>query len=278
MAERLDFKFQVPAPPTGPVVELTLEESQKLLLQKLAEAREDPVPALWQLAHFYKIAKQREKALERLRQLMQLLPDPEQKAECVLTMGQAMEQVGDYVAAVRYYKEALGLEPTKTFTWYFINNNLGFSLNTLGQFTEGEVYCRKAIEIDPNRPNGYKNLGLSLVGQRQHREAAEAFVKSTQANAADARALRHLQDLLKQHPELEYEFGEAAEFCQKAVEVAEAKRLELKPVVYRGWRKQWMLLRMRVEAWFRSVRGWLGILSQRREGAKAQRRESKKSG
>lgn len=46
--------------------------------------------------------------------------------------GHAMEQVGDYPTAVRHYTEALALEPTHTFTWHFINHNLGFCLNTLG--------------------------------------------------------------------------------------------------------------------------------------------------
>ena len=163
-----------------------------MLLKKLDESKADPTQALWQLAQFYKLSKQHEKALERLRQLMERLPDPEAKAECVLTMGQAMEQVGDYPAAVRYYKEALGLEPTHTFTWYFINNNLGFSLNALSQFAEGEIYCRKAIEIDPNRPNAQKNLGIALAGRGQYADAARCFVAATQANAADGRAFRLL--------------------------------------------------------------------------------------
>jgi tetratricopeptide (TPR) repeat protein len=98
---------------------------------------------------------------------MQRLPDPEQRAECVLTMGQVVEQVGDYRAAVQYYREALALEPTHAFTWYFINNNLGLSLNTLGHFAEGERYCRKAIEIHPHRPNAHKNLGIALAGQSE---------------------------------------------------------------------------------------------------------------
>src|SRR4030095_3304078 len=101
--------------------------------------------------------------------------------------------------AVRYYKEALSLEPTGTFTWYFINNNLGYSLNTLGQYAEGEVYCRKAIEVDRKISNGFKNLGLALAGQGEYHEAAETFVKATQANAGDARAFGHLKDLLKEH-------------------------------------------------------------------------------
>ena len=255
MDSRLDFRYSIPRPPDGPVVELSAEEAEKMLLKNLDEAKADPTEALWRLAHFYKQAKQHEKALERLRQLMQRLPDPEQKAQCVLTMGQAMEQVGDYPAAVRYYKEALALEPTHTFTWYFINNNLGFSLNTLGQFAQGEIYCRKAIEVDASRPNAYKNLGIALAGQGEHREAARSFVAATQANAADPRAFRLLQDLLRQHPELEFEFAALAESCQKAVEVVAKKADEMKPVVLRGWRKHLFLLRMRLSSIRKRIQG-----------------------
>lgn len=251
MNERLDFRFSIPKPPDGAVVELSNEEAEKMLLRKLAESKAEPTGALWNLAQFYKLSKQHEKALQRLRELMALLPDPEDKAECVLTMGQAMEQVGDYPAAVRYYKEALALEPTNSFTWYFINNNLGFSLNTLGQFPEGEVYCRKALEIDPNRPNAHKNLGISFAGQGQYQDAARCFVAATQANAADPRAFRLLQDLLKEHPELEFEFEDAAECCQKAVEVAGKRVEDLKPKIYRSWRKHFILLWGRLRGWFR---------------------------
>ena len=255
MGSRLNFRYSIPRPPDGPLVELSTEEAEKVLLKKFAEAKTDPTEALWRLAHFYKQAKQHEKALERLRQLMQQLPDPEQKAQCVLTMGQAMEQVGDYPAAVRYYKEALALEPTHTFTWYFINNNLGFSLNTLGQFADGEIYCRKAIEVDPTRPNAHKNLGIALAGRGEYREAARLLVTATQANAADARAFHLLQDLLRQHPELENEFQEVAESCQKAVEVAAKKAEELKPVVLRGWRKHLFLLLMRLRSIRKRIQG-----------------------
>ena len=253
MEDRLDFRYQIPRPPNGPLVELSNAEAEKMLLKKLDDPTGDRTQALWQLAQFYKLSKQHEKALARLRQLMELLPTAEQKAECVLTMGQAMEQVGDYPSAVRYYKEALVLEPTHTFTWYFINNNLGFSLNTLGQFTEGETYCRRALEIDPKRPNAYKNLGIALAGQGQYREAAHAFVAATQANAADARAFRLLQDLLRQHPELEFEFQGAVECCRKAVEFAAQKVAAFKPVVHRGWRKQVILLGAKLRVFVRRL-------------------------
>jgi len=126
MEKSLNFRFELPKRPEGAVVELSAEEAEKMLLMKLDDTKDHPIDALWQLAHFYKINRQHEKALKILRELMQRLPDPEDKAECVLTMGQAMEQVGDYAAAARYYKEAFALEPVQTFTWYFIHNNLGF--------------------------------------------------------------------------------------------------------------------------------------------------------
>lgn len=63
-------------------------------------------------------------------------------------------------AAVRYYKEALALEPTHTFAWYSINNNLGFSLNTLGQFAEGENYCRRPSQFTQPVATRIKISGL----------------------------------------------------------------------------------------------------------------------
>lgn len=250
MEERLDFRFELPQPPAGPLVALSNREVEKILLGKLKEAGAERTNALWDLAQFYKLSRQHEKALECLRELMQLLPDPEDKARCIFTMGQAMEQVGDYPAAVRYYKEAFALEPTGTFTWYFINNNLGFSLNTLGHFAEGEAYCRKAIEIDPSRPNGHKNLGIALAAQGQYREAAQSFLNATRVNASDPRAFHLLVDLLKQHPELEYEFQDDVACCRLAVDAVAKKLEEHKPVILRGWRKQWLLLRMKLRLGF----------------------------
>jgi tetratricopeptide (TPR) repeat protein len=234
MEERLGFRLKLGRTPDSPWIELSSAEAERFLLQKLDEATADPTQALWQLAQFYKLDKQHEKALERLRQLLQRSPDPEDKALCVFTMGQAMEQVNDYAAAVRYYREAFAFTPTRTFTRYFIHNNLGFSLNMLGRFADGEEYCRRAVEIDPNRHNGHKNLGIALAAQGQYREAALAFVAATRANAADRRAFHLLVALLKQHPELECEFQDTLDCCRKAIDVAAKKAEESNPVVPQG--------------------------------------------
>jgi tetratricopeptide (TPR) repeat protein len=256
MEKPLNFRFEIPRPPVGPLVEVSSQEMEKLLVKKLEESENNPTPALWQLALFYKQIRQNGKALTRFQELIPLLPDLEERAKCVLYMGQTMEQTGNYAAAAGYYKQALALEPMHTWTWYLINDNLGFALNVMERFAEAEPYCRRAIETDANRPDAYKNLGLALAGQGQYRQAAQCYVAATQVNAADPRAYHLLMDLLQKHPELEYDFEAAAADCRKAVETAARKVEAMKPVVHRGWKKHLFLLR--AKAWAMIRRLWTG--------------------
>jgi tetratricopeptide (TPR) repeat protein len=236
MDSEMKFRFVVPPAPAGPLIELSADEAERMFLAAL-DANEDRKQALWNLAQFYKIHGQHEKALERLRELIALLPDPESKAECIFTMGQAMEGAGDFEAAVKYYRAATTLEPASPCIWYFIHNNLGFSLNTLGRFEEGELYCRRAIAIDPNRPNGHKNLGIALASRGNYQDAARSFITATQVNAADARSLRLLEKLAREHPELEIDLKDEIENCELAVNVAAEKLQASQPKVVRGSRK-----------------------------------------
>ncbi|HMG21000.1 MAG TPA: hypothetical protein VK607_06770, partial [Kofleriaceae bacterium] len=94
---------------------------------------------------------------------------------------------------------ALSLGQTNAGTWYLIHNNLGYCMNQVGRYEEGEAYCRTATEIDPKRANAFKNLGLSLQGQGRLAAAAGSFVDAVKANASDPRALKHLEDLVAAH-------------------------------------------------------------------------------
>ena len=94
MDKQLGFQFQIPKPPDGPVVELSFAEIEELLLRRLEEEKNSPHDALWKLASFYSHTKQHEKALARLREVIELEPDAESKAGSILAMGQTMEQVG----------------------------------------------------------------------------------------------------------------------------------------------------------------------------------------
>jgi len=202
----------------------------------------------------YAWSKQPEKAMDYLRQIMAIETEPENKAHCVLAMGQTVERLRDYESATRYYKEALAMEPAVTRTWYLIHNNLGYRFNTLGRFAEGQVFCLKAIEIDDERHNAHKNLGITLENQGMFAEAARCYVTATRLNASDRRAYDLLEKLLDAHPELSIESGADTECCRKAVEFANNERLRAAPVLHRGLRRQLILLRLKVKGFFGKFR------------------------
>jgi tetratricopeptide (TPR) repeat protein len=127
---------------------------------------------------------------------------PATKAECYLGLGRLCEQMNRYEDTVQYYSHALELLQETSETWYFLNNNLGYSLIQLGRNEEAELYCHRAIAIDPSRYNAYKNIGLSLCAQGNYRAAAKNFIRAVEINPADERAMNHLEDLLEGRPEL----------------------------------------------------------------------------
>ena len=219
-SEPWQFSYRVSPLPEGEVVELTAKGMECLLLKELQEAKADPTEPMWKLAIFYRSQGNLDRAIALFRDLLLRVPDLESKAQLIFSLGQTAEKSGDFELAVRFYREALGMEPCSPFTWYFIHNNLGYALNQLGRYAEGADYCRRAITISEQPPNGHKNLGLALIGLGRYREAAEAFIRATQADASDARSLRHLEALLSEHPELELEFSKAVTACREAVTVA----------------------------------------------------------
>ena len=142
--------------------------------------------------------------------------DPGAIAAYFLKQGCRFEQMRDYSKAVDAYRQALAHEPSDRETWYFIHNNLGFSLNQLQQLQEGERLCRKAIQIDPDRPNAHKNLGLALVGQGRLVEAAPCYLESALVSQGlDPRGMMLLSGLLRDHPEVAEELPDIQEQLQR---------------------------------------------------------------
>ena len=131
-----------------------------------------------------------------------LLEDAQAKADCLLKMGQTMEQAGDFEKALEHYTRAFDLPEGDDDTWYFLNNNRGYCLNVLGRYSEAEVFCRAAIEIDPDRYNAWKNFGISLQKQGEMEDAALSYCEATDRGPEDPRAFKLLEDLLMAHPEL----------------------------------------------------------------------------
>jgi tetratricopeptide (TPR) repeat protein len=210
--------------PDGENDEDSFEEIEQRLLARLQDDNQDRKRVLRQLAAHYADHRRCDQALERMRELIALESDPEAKAKHLLATGSIAEMKKDYPGAVEYYREALALKPTDAFVLYFVLNNLAFSLNQLGDFIQGEKYCRKAIEINGSVCNAHKNLGLALVGQGRYAEGAECFVTATTVNPRDARSLQHLKDLLEQQPALAFDMREDLQACERAVKLAAQMR------------------------------------------------------
>lgn len=116
--EPLRFSYRVPEAPEGEVVELTATKMERLLLERLEAATENPTQAMWELAQFYKCNNRLDRASEVFNDLLGRVADLEIKAEIIFSLGQTAEKVGDFELAVRFYREALGMEPCCPFTWY----------------------------------------------------------------------------------------------------------------------------------------------------------------
>jgi tetratricopeptide (TPR) repeat protein len=186
---------QAPNPPPAGSRMMTFEEAEVFLLTRLRET-------VFDLANLYNRNRQPQHAIRHIQQLMTMTHDPGEKAHCCLNIGQLMEQLDNYEGAVEYYLQAYSLEPVNPVDWYLIHNNLGYSLNKLSRYSEAERYCRTAIQINPERYNAYKNLGIALEGQEKWLEAASNYILSTRAEPSDPRALQHLENLLENHPDL----------------------------------------------------------------------------
>jgi tetratricopeptide (TPR) repeat protein len=208
-----------PSPPPDSA-ETDFARMERELKEQLDQADKNPRDALWQLARLYNATKRHDQALECLRRILASESDLEVKAGCVLALGQTMEQCNNFPAAISFYREALTMEPMADRTWYLIHNNLGYCHNQIGRFDEGEKFCRLAIQINPCRPNGYKNLGIALVAQGNYREAANSYITGTLTYPGDMRSFKLLQELVKEHPDLTFDFQNQIDRCAKSISFA----------------------------------------------------------
>lgn len=227
------FFFSMPQPPEGSPV--TAADAERMLRAQIAERPESSLErsqAQWQLARFLSMTGRHTEALRELEVLLAATEDLEGRAEIVLGIGQVMEQIGDYAGAIEVYTRGVSLEPVGGRTWYLLHNNLGYSLNQMGRHAEAERWCRAAIEICPERHNARKNLGIACTAQGNHAEAARCFIDAVKAEAADPRALGHLEDLLAAHPEVARDVDgleQELERCRSAVALARNVRAGIQP-------------------------------------------------
>jgi tetratricopeptide (TPR) repeat protein len=157
---------------------------------------------LLKISRYYSQMNEPHRAAVYMEQLISVTGDGEKKAFCLISLGQLMEQGGDFDIAMEHYRRALLLEPSNECSWYFIHNNMGCCLNHQERFEEAEEFCREAIRIDPARYNAYINLGVSLEAREQFVEATKSFLDAMQSDAEDIELVMHVEDLVEEHSEI----------------------------------------------------------------------------
>jgi tetratricopeptide (TPR) repeat protein len=177
-------------------------DTEKLLLERLENSSTKDDHFRWMLfvVGFYRGINKIKEATELLEAFIQASKDFEQAAHCHLALGQIATDEQRLEDALKHFTQALELSPKKRKVAYVLHNNIGFCLNTLARFVEGEIHCRNAITIDWTRASGYRNLGVSLQGQGNLRGAAWALVEAIRADAADDRATLLLEKLVASNP------------------------------------------------------------------------------
>ena len=183
------------------------DDTETLLLARLKSSTTAEDYFRWMLfvVGFYRGINNVDAAVELLERFVKATKEPEQAAHCYLALGQIATDQQRHELALQQFTEALNLAPKKRKVLYVLHNNIGFCLNSLGRFIEGEHHCRQAIAIDWTRASGYRNLGLSLNGRKNLPAAAWALAEAVKADRNDHRARVLLEKLLALHPHLAVE-------------------------------------------------------------------------
>ena len=200
-----------------------MDPVEQQLLAQLAQCENDWLEAQFYLGDYYRGNFRVDLAVDIFNRLLSATNDTRKQSDYFVELGLCMEKKKDFQTDVDYYARGLALGNCRPPTHYWLHNNTGYCLNQLERYQEAEPFCRAAIEIDPSRHNAYKNLGLAQAGLRQIKEAACSFLLAVQKNAADPRALRHLEELAVRHSELPSllpDLQDRMEECRKAVTMA----------------------------------------------------------
>ena len=137
-----------------------------------------------------------------LEKAFPLVESDEEKAGCLLMMGQAQEGLCDYRAAGTTYRRAFELPQENNGTWYFPYNNIAYCLDAEGRRDEAEKHCCAAIRINRKCHNAHKNLGIALEGQGRYMDAARSYMRAARLCSTDRRAIELLKRMMCTHEEV----------------------------------------------------------------------------
>jgi tetratricopeptide (TPR) repeat protein len=117
-----------------------------------------------------------------------------------------------YIKALRYYDEAIKLNPNSTIAW----NRKGIALAELGNYTDSIACFERAILINSSQAEAYNNKGASLDNLGNHTQALKCYDNATKLDPLMAEAWYNMAKTLALDPN---SFLEAQECYMKAIEL-----------------------------------------------------------
>ena len=116
----------------------------------------------------------------------------QQSSEDYKLKGSAAFKQGNFEEAIKFYTEAINVEPT-----HVLYSNRSASYSSLGNFTNALEDAKKCTELNPTWAKGYNRLATAYEGLGQIKEAMEAYQKVTEIDPNNESSKTAIQGLFQ---------------------------------------------------------------------------------
>ena len=197
---------RLPLPPGIPATGTHVEHEMILAIETAIDTHQRK-EALWQLILFYHgQAKRNDLATALLQLMVREIDDPENTAVVYYVLGVIAQTEEKWQVALEQYENGLLQLPKQPHILYVLRKGAGYCLNNLERYAEGEKYCRWALEVYADRPDAFKDLGISLYAQGDFKGAIWCWVEALKLDPTYPQARRLLDELFLKHPTLKEQF------------------------------------------------------------------------
>jgi Tfp pilus assembly protein PilF len=116
------------------------------------------------------------------------LKDKSDNVDALFMLGVRSARSGNFDLAVKYFREAINIDPAHIGTHY----NLGNVYRDKGQIEEAFSCYQKVLQLDPSYVDAYVNMGIIFRMKRRLSEEMMCYRKAIQLNPASAEAFFNL--------------------------------------------------------------------------------------
>ena len=135
-----------------------------------------------------------------MKEAEDLSNDPEMRhcrSYLLLKQGEISWLRGDFDAALSFYCRSLTIGRYHEHVAYFLWSHIAFCWLYKQQFVTAEWCSRKAIQINHERWQAWKNLGVSLEHQDKYADALQCYFKATYLANRKMIPILHLRRLIR---------------------------------------------------------------------------------